>query len=206
MKKIRRLSKLFFAALPLLGLPLIASANIGLMVYDAILIDPFLTSAGHAGVLLTNVCMTDQLNKFRICTDEDKASGVTGVVIQRYSDMAPGTTHNDWIALPLNINLYGDNDSGNGAILNSPQVLSVLRTEAYNNPDLHLTEFMTPVIGKKETVAPAIPDGNWQYAIGMTAIRSAHIMLIPTTYRRRSKGHGLAKQRRQYFALQPVLQ
>jgi hypothetical protein len=181
MKHIRKLSNLILAALPLLGLPLTSSASVGLIVYDAIMIDPWLTKAGHAGVLLTNVCMTDELNKFRVCNDEDKANGVKGVVIQRYSDMAPGTTHNDWIALPLNMNLYGTNDRGDSPILGSQQVLKVLQTNAYNNDELHLNEFMTPVVGKKETVAPAIPDGNWQYSIGMTEIRSGHIFFLPTS-------------------------
>jgi hypothetical protein len=163
-------------------LPVHAHAGIELIVFDSITTSEIaVTDAGHSAVYLSNICMTETLNKFRICTPEEHQNKTNGIVVQREKDMSPGSNKFDWIALPLNTNLYGTAKKENAPILATQTTLGLVRKDAYENDDIHLSDGMKPVKDKADKTNPEIPHGGWQYAIGSAEMRTSRRFSVPTS-------------------------
>ena len=158
------------------------------MLYDSVEANIYSINSGHAGVYLSNICLTDQFDQFTFCNEFDRAAGKSGTLVQRYDGMMDGIPKNDqkdWIALPFTVSRYGIADRGDAPILSTTQTLTIARKNSFDEASLHIGDIFADVSPGKLNLnskkAPGIQDGEWKYAVGTAEIRGAHLITLPTT-------------------------
>jgi hypothetical protein len=124
-----------------------------------------LTSAGHSGVYLSNVCIVSPV-ELRLCRP-----GEMGSVIQNYADFREDENY-QWNAVPLSVYLYGVDDPAERPLFGSPELRAALQEQ-------YLHKYLQPVCTTERCIGDLRAD--WRESVAAAFVREIYIFEVDTT-------------------------
>ncbi|HET8967398.1 MAG TPA: hypothetical protein VFN20_14320 [Candidatus Acidoferrum sp.] len=151
---------LFHVALPR------ASADVGVVLNESLDVDmDRITSTGHTAIYFSRVCPESPV-KLRLC-----GPGENGSIMSNYINIGEDRSY-EWNVVPLNIYLYGVEDSRNRSIFASYKIKHLLEE--------HYRQKYLPAYCTTESCATS-RKSEWREMVAATLIRGVYIFAINTT-------------------------
>lgn len=127
----------------------------------------WLTGTGHSSVFLSRVCPASPV-ELRLCAPDE-----AGSVISTYRDYGFGEDHDfEWIAVPLNVFLYGVPQRAHRPLVTSPGIKRALE-ERYRGEGL--------AAYCDSPACASTPDAEWRAMVGATFTRTVDVFVVTTT-------------------------
>jgi hypothetical protein len=140
-------------------------ADVSLFIEEAVGGAGEFTGSGHAAVYFNRICADDPIT-LRMCRPDEN-----GVVLSAYPEWGQEVPYK-WLAVPLNIFLYGVDDPKLVPIYGNGEVRLALR-EAYRQKSLRK---LIP-----DNPDGSVPEGRWRELIGVTLNRDVYALTVKTT-------------------------